>query len=525
MHIAVRAFISLVLLFILASASMAAVGFCPPAGPWPVPPWCSGPVPGPAFPESIPFGPRSGFGDPSPVGTGTPLTIPVGLAVPATREAVILDLDGTKYPLERVADYYYRHPGVPVTAGKEYQYRVTAGSSATISVNGITTTDTPLRAGLVWEGTPIAARPGFAKGHTIMDAGGNIPAAAKSGYLWKTFDAMEEDGAEWVSYDYYWAYANTSEPRIVDEATFALWNAADDQSIGLMAAEAHRRGLKFFLMTELEWTVMPGEFPTGNNDAYMQYQENKWTDGQKIVHEMGERLERDPTDPEANAYWDRWFVQFGEFMQKSATIAEKHDIEMLAIGKQIDGAMVPANEKRWRALIADVRKVYRGKITQVLFTNEWSDHANDMPWADDLDVIVIYYYNRFSDAERPSVDDLAASMEGFNRQQFDPLYAHYKKPLIFLLAFQSRDHAARQEWFEPMATAPAVREDMMAQADLYEAFFIATLDEPWLAGVYTWGYWIEPGFNPKYSFEKSSTVRNKPASLVVRKWFTQIDTA
>jgi hypothetical protein len=140
-------------------------------------------------------------------------------------------------------------------------------------------------------------------------------------------------------------------------------------------------------------------------------------------------------------------------------------------------------------------------------------------------VITIYYYHRISDAERPAVDEIASSMEGFNRKQFDPLYAHFNNPILFLLPFQSRDHAARQEWFEPMATAPAVREDMMAQADLYEAFFISTIDEPWLAGVFTWGYWIEPGFNPKYAFEKSSTVRNKPASLVIRKWFSQVDSS
>jgi hypothetical protein len=48
-----------------------------------------------------------------------------------------------------------------------------------------------------------------------------------------------------------------------------------------------------------------------------------------------------------------------------------------------------------------------------------------------------------------------------------------------------------------MASAPSVREDRMAQADLYEAFFRSTLDEEWNAGAYTWGYWIEPGFNPK----------------------------
>ena len=427
--------------------------------------------------------------------------------------------------MEKVTDYYYRHNGIGVTAGDEIRYSFGSGGKTTADMVKTLSSNVSLRTGAPWTDTPVILKPGFQKGHTIMDGGGNIPAAARSGNLWNTYDAMKEDGGEWVAYDYYWAYANTSAPEIVDEAAAGLWGSADESTIGLMADAAHKRGLKFTLYTELEWTVMPGEFPSNDNDAYMKYQENKWTQGQKTVQEMADRLSKNPADPEANAYWDRWFVQFGSFIQKSAQIAEKYNIEMLALGKQIDGAMIPANEQRWRKLITNVRTVYHGKLTQVLFTNERSDHASQVPWVDDLDVITIYYYNRFSDQERPSLTDLESAMDVFNRKQFDPLYAKYKKPLVFLLPFQSRDNAARQVWFEPMATAPSVRQDLPAQADLYEAFFKSTGDELWLGGVYTWGYWIEPGFDPKYSFEKSSSVRGKPASLVVRKWFAEVNPA
>lgn len=524
MHIAVKGLITLVVLFLVASIGMAVIGFCPPAGPWPLPPWCSAPGQAPGL-SDLPFNQPSAYGDAPAVSAGKQMTVPAEVAIPSTQDTVTLTLNGKEYPMERVADYFYRNPGVSVVSGEQLRYTVASGGKKTAETMSALTTNTSLRAGLPWADSPVLTKPGFQKGHTLMDGGGWIIAGARAGSLWDTFDAIKDDGGQWVGYDYYWAYKDTSAPEIVDEKPAGVIHAADDDSIGLMAAEAHKRGMKFFLITELEWTVMPGEFPSGDNDAYMQYQEQKWSAGQKTVQEMADRLAKDPADPVANAYWDRWFLQFGQFMKKSATIAEKHDIEMLALGKQIDGAMIPANEQRWRKLIADVRTVYHGKLTQVLFTNEWSDHTSQVPWADDLDVITIYYYNRFSDKEQPSRAELEAAMDGFNRRQFDPLYAKYKKPLVFLLPFQSRDHAAAQQWFEPMATAPAVRQDLVAQADLYEAFGRSTLDEPWLAGVYTWGYWIEPGFNPKYSFEKSSTVRNKPASLVVRKWYAQVNPA
>jgi len=37
----VKVILVLVVLIVAAMAGMAATGFCPPAGPWPQPPWCS----------------------------------------------------------------------------------------------------------------------------------------------------------------------------------------------------------------------------------------------------------------------------------------------------------------------------------------------------------------------------------------------------------------------------------------------------------------------------------------------------
>ncbi|MFH1786325.1 MAG: hypothetical protein ABH829_01575 [archaeon] len=84
--------------------------------------------------------------------------------------------------------------------------------------------------------------------------------------------------------------------------------------------------------------------------------------------------------------------------------------------------------------------------------------------------------------------------------------------------FQSCEYGAKQDWFEPMMLQPDVKQDLVAQADMYEAFFSATIDEPWFAGLMTWGYYFEDEFNTKeYASEKSSTVRNKPAAQIVKK--------
>jgi len=210
-------------------------------------------------------------------------------------------------------------------------------------------------------------------------------------------------------------------------------------------------------------------------------------------------------------------------MLYSAKVAEENNIEVLTMGKQLVGPMIKENEQRWRNLIAKVRAVYHGKLAQAPFNNQHTMLHEDMTWADDLDYVIVYYYNAVSEKESPSLEELKEAMEKFNTEQFDPIYEKYQTPIIMLLPFQSRDYAAKQEWFEPMASAPNVKQDLVAQAELYEAFFETTIDEPWLAGVMTWGYWTNEPLDLPSSFEKSSTLRDKPASLVIRKWFSQIE--
>lgn len=523
MHIAVKAVIILVALVAVIVFGMAAVGFCPPAGPWPLPPWCSAPGAPPSL-SGLPLPQSAMYGESPAIAAGTDITVPVEVSVMATKDPVTLTLDGKQYGMERVTDYYYRSAGVPVKSGNEVRYTFAAGGKATAQAAETVTTNDPLRAGLPWTDTPVLARPGFQKGHVVMDAGGMIITPVRQNRLSATYDAMIEDGGEWFSYDYYWSYGDYTKPEILDEGPLIPDHTTADD-IAKMAQQVHAKGMKFFLLTELEWNLLPGEREGLGWDEFFKKLNEKWDKGGAFDRQMGQKLTDNPGDPEVQAYWDRWFAQFEPFMLRSARICEENNIEMLSLGKQLNGAMNVHNEARWRALIKKVRTVYHGKLTQTVYCEEYTsfDGAKDIPWADELDYITIYYYNTFSDKEHPTVDELAASMDGFNRKQFDPLFAKYNKPLIFILPFQSRDHAARQDWFEPLASSPTVGQDLIGQADLYEAFFRSTRDEPWLAGVYTWGYWIEPGLNPKYSFEKSSTVRNKPASLVVRRWFATVN--
>lgn len=127
----------------------------------------------PAFGSGgLPFPGQPAYGEPPALAAGTPMTVPVEVSVPATADPVTLTLNGQKYPLERVRDYYYQYAGVPVTSGQANMFCLTAGAKATSEMQKALYANVPLRAGLPWTDSPVLQKPGFIKGHTLMDAGG-----------------------------------------------------------------------------------------------------------------------------------------------------------------------------------------------------------------------------------------------------------------------------------------------------------------------------------------------------------------
>lgn len=204
-----------------------------------------------------------------------------------------------------------------------------------------------------------------------------------------------------------------------------------------------------------------------------------------------------------------------------ARVAQWYVADMLVIGKQRYYAIRKGNEERWKKLIERVREVYKGPIGYAATTIETYSAINEFP-CEVLDYVIIYLYNKISEKENPSIEELKSAFEKFNRDQFEEISRKCGKKVIFLIPFQSRDFGAKQVWFEPAAPAPHVKQDFLIQAKMYEAFFQSVADEDWVKGVWAWGYWWRDDFDTKYlkgdsSFHKSSSVRNKPAMMIIKK--------
>ena len=195
---------------------------------------------------------------------------------------------------------------------------------------------------------------------------------------------------------------------------------------------------------------------------------------------------------------------------------------MLVIGKQLGAPTRTINTDRWRDLIARVRSAYSGSVSYAVWVDENQGSHFDFPF-DAVDYAIIYDWGKLSDESTPSVAELESIIRQKNETIYRQLYLDTGVPIIILAPFQSRKNSTQQEWFEPSQAQPSIEQDLMVQAAMYQALFRAVADQPWVAGVISWGFWWRDDFTEMFgeddaSFDRSSTIRNKPTVEIWRRW-------
>ena len=170
---------------------------------------------------------------------------------------------------------------------------------------------------------------------------------------------------------------------------------------------------------------------------------------------------------ETEADWAAWFSEYADWILRYAALAERLDIEALAIGTELGGTV--HREAEWRALIRRIRSVYGGELT---YAANWHDEYRDVPFWDALDWVGVQAYFPLSEHEFPSADVISAGWEE-PLAELEELHRKTGKPIVFTeLGYRSVPHAAREPWLWP--TRGERSDDpraFVAQAEAYEAFF------------------------------------------------------
>ena len=202
---------------------------------------------------------------------------------------------------------------------------------------------------------------------------------------------------------------------------------------------------------------------------------------------------------------DLFFENYTALMMRFASLAKEKEIPLLSVGSEL--ASMEVYEEKWRALIAEIRKVYAGKL---VYSSNWDNYENT-PFVDALDYAGVTGYFELTEPDaEPTVEDLVHAWRYIYFDLVRWSEATGKPLIITEVGYLSQKGAAAWPWKEGARNAV----DVEIQRKCYEALRRAWDDEPRLAGIYMWQWYGEGGTND-YEY----TPRRKPAAKEIEKWY------
>ena len=206
--------------------------------------------------------------------------------------------------------------------------------------------------------------------------------------------------------------------------------------------------------------------------------------------------------------WELWFENYRGFILDYAKLAESLKIPMLCIGTELE--KTSQREEDWRKVIAQIRKVYSGKLVYAANFTEF----DKIKFWDELDYIGIQAYFPLADKHNPELEELKAGWEK-QMPKIEKVVRKYKKPVLFTeIGYCNTVDAAIEPWVWPNERME-VEFSEAAQARCYEAFFESAWPKSWLAGVFFWKWYPN-----RHDREPDFTPQGKEAEAVMTKYFS-----
>jgi hypothetical protein len=234
--------------------------------------------------------------------------------------------------------------------------------------------------------------------------------------------------------------------------------------------------------------------------------------------------------------WGPWFDAYRAFLLYHADLAERAGMDMLYVGDyslhpMLPGApeAAPDAEARWRALVAEVRQHYHGRLAFTVLLQD-AQTTRGMPlFGDALDYIDVRWEAPIAAAAATSLEEMQANAGALLDTQVFQTFTRFNKPVGISARLLSVSGGATQciaavgqpcrsyADFGPGqgGEGDAVL-DLNHQAVAYHALLAALNDRSWVGGFNAGGY-----YPPVALRDRSLSVRGKPAEAVLAAWYHQ----
>ena len=206
--------------------------------------------------------------------------------------------------------------------------------------------------------------------------------------------------------------------------------------------------------------------------------------------------------------FELWFADYRNWVLHYARFAQLHGIEVLAIGNELAGLTVHAED--WRSLIAQVRRVYSGHVT---YAAHWEDEFRRLSFWDALDYIGVNFYFPIAGARaRPELNAPAILAA---ERRIAQVQSRFEKPVLFTeVGFPALATAASRPWEENGSSL-----DAELQARCYAVWLEQFAQAPNVQGMFWWKW---PSHGRGSPFDTSHQPLAKPALRVLGEWFKRL---
>lgn len=211
------------------------------------------------------------------------------------------------------------------------------------------------------------------------------------------------------------------------------------------------------------------------------------------------------------ADWQTFHAAMGRMLHHYAVLAEAEDVAVLAIGLELKQSVV-GYEQAWRAIIADLREVFSGKLT---YSANWHDEWERVPFWDALDYVGIgAYFELRPEDGRPGgspIEDLVARWQPI-KQRLRDRAKEWQRPILFTeVGYTGYADCAERPWQWAGKQGQAVPIDLERQAECYQALFATFGSEEWMHGIFVWRFYTESRYVEDWEYG----LQGRPAAGVL----------
>jgi len=207
--------------------------------------------------------------------------------------------------------------------------------------------------------------------------------------------------------------------------------------------------------------------------------------------------------------WAVWFASYGRMIVHYAELAEKAGTDYFIMGSELDSTA--HREKEWRALIAEVRQVYHGKVSMA-----FSEEAplNRAQFWDALDSINVHpYYLDLPGVKDPSLEQLEKAFAP-EAERLQALSKKWNKPILFSeIGYWSVDTITQS--YNNLDSSNII--DLQEQADLFQALFNTFYGKDWVEGIFCYAF--EGASNYAEPWNIHNDYIGKPAENIIRSFY------